>query len=457
MLNEEINLKNEIFERYNELIPEKEVGLIVFSIYSKIKRKEIDKQMSYKDLTNAIDDVWKGLKISYQKGIFQKYEEILLVLRKHFIDKDDKTNNYTLTDYAEQFCRFIEEEVQNILKPSEIELIFNNLLLILKDNILTFDKFEIWYKKEFSPKKNDISSQVRALRKQAEKAQNVLNEIMNLDNDYFEMLKKTEDQIDEIQTQNQKIIKSFSVKDDIKTMLDETDLASIKKFRIIRTEIRNFFREIDRKLISVSEIIDTTKPKIYKLYQDIEKKQIDKKLEKFLSYVLQNSTNNKFTVKQLKNKTIYDTQIELPTEINHDKLIIPQPDKFIKTEYFEFTEPNANETQEPDFDLKENQLQIEKRRKQLETNKKIEFWYNKVHTKIGELNVGDSILFTAFFFEILASEKNNVEIAIKVANKIFTDFSNNDRFQVEVNKQFEISQKINDIALWQMKITKSNY
>jgi len=457
MIDIEINIENEIFERYNELIPKKEIGLIVFSIYSQIKNNEIDKLLSYKNLTNIIDEKWKEIGINHQKGKYQKYESILLVLRKHYIDKDIKTDNYILTDYAEKFCRFIEEEIKNVLKPSEIEQLFNNLLLILKDNIISFEKFEVWYNKEFFPRKFDINSQVRALRIQAENAQNELNNIMNKDDDYFEMLKKIESQIDEIQKQNYEIVKSFSAKDSIKKLLDETELSELREFRIIRANIRGFFREIDKKLTIISEIIDTTKPKIFKLYQDIEKKQFDKKLEKFLLYVLKNSANTKFSINQLKNKIIYDTNIELPENIEFSKLNFPHIDKFIRTEYVEFTEPDTNETQEADFDPEANKLQIEKRRNQLEKNKKIEYWYNQFDTSIKELKLKEELEFSDFFYEILKIENQDIEIALKVANKVFTNISKDDKFQLDIDKKFETSKDIKDIALWKMKITKLSY
>ena len=457
MENKEINIQNEIFERYNELIPKKEIGLIVFSIYSQIKEKKVDRLLSYRNLTNIIDEKWKELGINYQKGKYQKYESILLILRKHYIDKDIKTDNYILTDYAEKFCRFIEEEIKSVLKPSEIEQLFNNLLLILKDNIISFEKFEVWYNKEFIPRKFDINSQVRALRIQAEKAQNELNSIMNKDEDYFEMLKEIERQIDKIQKQNYEIVKSFSAKDSIKKLLDETELSEIREFRTIRANIREFFREIDKKLSIISEIIDTTKPKIFKLYQDIEKKQFDKKLEKFLLYVLKNSKNTKFSINQLKNKTIYDTNIELPQNIEFSKLNFPQIDKFIRTEYVEFTEPDTNETQEADFDPEANKLQIEKRRNQLEKNKKIEYWYNQFYTSIKELKLKEELEFSGFFYEILKIENKDIEIALKVANKVFTNISRDDKFQLDIDKKFETSKDIKDIALWKMKITKLSY
>ena len=457
MENKEINIQNEIFERYNELIPNKEIGLIVFSIYSQIKEKKADRLLSYRNLTNIIDEKWKELGINHQKGKYQKYESILLILRKHYIDKDIKTDNYILTDYAEKFCRFIEEEIKSVLKPSEIEQLFNNLLLTLKDNIVSFTKIEVWYDKEFYPRKFDINSQVRALRIQAEKAQNELNSIMNKDEDYFEMLKEIERQIDKIQKQNYEIVKSFSAKDSIKKLLDETELSEIREFRTIRANIREFFREIDKKLSIISEIIDTTKPKIFKLYQDIEKKQFDKKLEKFLLYVLKNSSNTKFSINQLKNKTIYDTNIELPQNIEFSKLNFPQIDKFIRTEYVEFTEPDTNETQEANFDPEANRLQIEKRRNQLEKNKKIEFWYNQFYTTIKELKLNEELEFSNFFYEILKTENQDIEIALKVANKVFTNFSRDDKFQLDIDRKFETSKDIKDIALWKMKITKLSY
>ena len=280
---------------------------------------------------------------------------------------------------------------------------------------------------------------------------------MNKDENYFEMLKEIERQIDKIQKQNYEIVKSFSAKDSIKKLLDETELSEIREFRTIRANIREFFREIDKKLSIISEIIDTTKPKIFKLYQDIEKKQFDKKLEKFLLYVLKNSSNTKFSINQLKNKTIYDTNIELPQKIEFSKLNFPQIDKFTRTEYIEFTEPDTNETQEADFDPEANRLQIEKRRNQLEKNKKIEFWYNQFYTTIKELKLKEVLEFSDFFYKILKTENQDIEIALKVANKVFTNFSRDDKFKLDIDRKFETSKDIKDIALWKMKITKLSY
>jgi len=454
MIEDKINIEIELFERYNELILEKEIGLIIFSIFSQFKLKEIERLFTYKTITNTIDKVWKKLGKEIKRGEYQKYEELILVLRKHYIEKDTKTNNYSLTDYAFKICNIINDEIENILKPSEIEQLFNNLLLILKDNIISFEKFFIWYNKEFQPRKFDINAQIRTLRHQAEKAQNELNIIISKDDDYFDMLKETENQIDKIQEQNLKIIKSFSAKENIKELLEDSEISDIREFRDIRTEIRDFFRDIDKKLMLVSEIIDTTKPKIYKLYQDIEKKRYDKKLEKFLLFILQNSKSD-FSLE--KNKTTYEINIQLPTEIEFEKLVFTQPIKFLKVEYVEFTEPETVEIQEAEFDHKENALQIEKRLKQIEKNRKIEIWFNRIFTDLQAIDINKSINFADYFFKILETENEDLELAIKVANKVFSDFSKNNKFQVKIDKTLEINTYSNDIALWKMTITKLSY
>jgi len=455
MIEDKINIEIELFERYNELILEKEIGLVVFSIYSQYNLREIDKLFSYKTIINIIDKVWKKLgNKEIKRGETQKYEELILILRKHYIEKDTKTNNYSLTDYAIKICNIINDEIENILKPSEIEQLFNNLLLILKDNIISFEKFFVWYNKEFQPRKFDINAQVRTLRHQAEKAQNELNIIISKDDDYFDMLKATENQIDTIQEQNHKIIKSFSAKESIKELLDNSELSESREFRDIRSEIRDFFREIDKKLMLVSEIIDTTKPKIYKLYQDIEKKRYDKKLEKLLLFVLQNSSSD-FLLE--KNKSFYEINIQLPTELDFEKLILPQPSKFLKVEYVEFTEPDTIETQDAEYDHNENTLQIEKRKQQIEKNRKIEIWFNRILNDLQALEINNSIIFTNYFFKILEQENQDLELAIKIANKVFSDFSKNHNFSVEIDKTLEINTSINDIALWKMTITKLSY
>jgi len=454
MIEEKINIENELFERYNELILEKEIGLIIYSIYSQCKLREIDRLFSYKSISNTIDKIWKKQGKEIKRGEYQKYEEIILQLRKHYIEKDNKTNNYSLTDYAVKICNIIHDEIENILKPSEIEQLFNNLLIILKDNIISFEKFVVWYNKEFQPRKFDINAQVRTLRHQAEKAQNELNVIINKDEDYFDMLKETEIQIDKIQEQNYKIIKSFSAKENIKELLEESEIGDLREFRDIRNEIREFFREIDKKLVIVSEIIDTTKPKIYKLYQDIEKKRYDKKLEKFLLFALQKSKSD-FVLE--KDKASYGINIQLPIEMEYEKLLIPQSTKFLKVDYVEFTEPDTVENQEVEFDPKENASQIEKRLKQIEKNKQIEIWYNRISSDLLALEINKSVNFTDYFFKILEQENQDLELAIKIANKIFSDFSKNIKFLVDIDKTVEINKSIPDVALWKMTITKLSF
>jgi len=436
-------------ERYNLLVPRQEDGLIVLALYQKVRAGTIERTFPERIITETIRLVFEELGQGSGRGEeTQKYDETLHRLLRHFLDKNIEEKTYQLSAYAENFCDMLEREVHTAINPSQIQKTFNDLVMLLSLKLENMEDFRHWYHTQFFKHKNDISAQLRALQAQIEDTVDQLNELVKNEVDNFrEMLIGCEALLDRIKEQADKLSSAFSSKDDIKQMLDDAGLSDEFEFRSMKRDVRNYFKDIEHRLINVSHTIDRIKPKINKLYNDFEKREFDRKIESFLVYLLKNSTSKFGRTKKLKDRKVHDVEIFLPKNIS-EKEIYADRSRLTGIDYMQLLDPPPVQIHNLQFDEEDLRRQAEARMRQIEREKRIEHWFNKISedlTKKKKINFGD------YYYQILQKE-NDYEAAIKAATLVLKEFSKLKEFEVSVREEFVLDPKQPNIGIWKMQI-----
>lgn len=436
-------------DRYNLLVPRQEDGLIVLALYQKVRAGTIERTFAERIIVDTIKQVLHELGMDSARGEeTQKYDETLHRLLRHFLDKNIEGKSYQLSSYAENFCDLLEREVHTAINPSQIQKTFNDLVMLLGLKLENMEDFRHWYHTQFFKHKNDISSQLRSLQAQIEDTIDQLNDLVKNEYDNFrEMLIGCEALLDRIKEQTDKLSSAFSSKDDIKQLLDDASLGEEFEFREMKRDVRNYFKDIEQRLINVSHTIDRIKPKINKLYNDFEKRDFDRKIESFLLYMLKNSTSKFGRAKKLVGRTVHDVEVFLPKNIK-EKDIYSDRTRITDVEYMQLLDPPAIQIQNLNWDEEDLHRQAELRRSQIARDKLVEHWFNVISEdakKKKKVNFGD------YYYKILHKE-NDYEAAIKEATLVLKEFTKMEGYEITIDEQFVLDPKQPNIGIWKMQI-----
>ncbi len=442
-----------IKDKYSQIIPEQKIGVVLFKMYD-LEKQKVEKTFSEKEIFDIIDSFSTT---DSERDYFIYKNQIVQDLSKFFIEKD-KRRNYRLTDFAKEFCRLIEKELNLKLNPSDIEKTIQDLIELLRNRIASVEDFNHWYEHSFESDKINVSNQIRALEMQVKLTIESMNElIFSHKDDFTTMLDICKEKLNNVKAQADKLSNALDLKEEIREILSAANLED-RNFRDKKKLINDFLHEIDTKLISISHQIDSIKPKLNRLFNDINKREYDRKLENFLSYLFQNSSSEKLKNKKLKKegeeRREYEINIHFPQNVP-EKFIIDLNIKFEAIFYANFLNQTSISAKEnADNEAEVHRQLVEKERKTLQQLKAIR-WFEKLKNQI---DVEGNISYSHFFYQIM-QEENDIEIAIKTTDEVLKSFTNeryeeSQRYSLNIEKEFaeEVSQT--NTILWKMKIQK---
>lgn len=450
-----------LIDKYHQIIPSQEDGLVVFNLHNKISKDIIDKTFSERAILTSIQTVYQELGVSSLRELTQKNDETIHRLLKHFIERIPEGRGYKLTTYADTFCNVLNDEAFTHINPTELEQIFKDLVTLLKAKLTSLTDFNHWYNFQFSKNKNDINGQVRALKMQIDETVETLNEIVKNEADDFKlMLMECDKLLGYIKEQTDRLSTAFSAKDDIKQMLDEADILTDEaEFRDRKRLVREFFKDIEEKLLGISSSIDRIRPRINKLYSDFEKREFDRKLEVFLLFLFKNSEGKFVKTKRLKDRTVNEIRVKFPKplpsmkkqRIKFEKEVYFSQPKFTQIEYYNLLDPLPMDIENVDFDAEDLQRQMALRLRQMERDQRVEHWFKEIDTK---LNDGKKVEFANYFYKILEQEKD-LETAIKEAHMMVKEYAFSPKYTLKIDEKFMINDKQKNIAIWKMQIQQN--
>ena len=437
---ESFNLYREARDQYEKLIPEKNDGLILLSLYSKFK----DKDFTEENIISTITKVFKDQGNESSRTEYNRNNTIILRFQESFLWRNATKKTYQFKKYGLELCQNIEKRLIEKYNPAKIKRFFAELHKSLTENIEKNKDLNEWIEDHFEIRLPELTSQIEILDQQVnESVKEFKTEINSDDKDVLNALKGIEIRLEVIKEQASELRNAFQLSydiDDILIGLLEDNKGQDNASNIQR--VQNFHDNSRSQLEQVSKRIEKIKPRIREFIYDFNKKNFDRKTNKFIDFLLENSV----VVKEGGSK-----RIQLPDTLSG--LIIKSTTHNPKFNVI----PNREISPMLPIMVTKREVNIFIRKELLEKTLKwkrdkerILYW-----TKLAfeELEAKGILNFTTFFFRVL--KEDQLTIAVKTAHNIIrknTTYKN--KYNVEIIKESVRDTTKKGISIWQMTLQK---
>lgn len=434
------NLYREANDQYEKLIPEKNDGLILLSLYAKYK----DNDFSEENIISTITKVFKDQGNESTRTEYNRNNAIILRFQESFLWRNASKKTYQFKKYGLELCQNIEKRLIEKYNPAKIKRFFDELHKSLTENIEENKDFNEWIEDHFELRLPELTSQIEILDQQVnESVKDFKTGINSEDQGTLDVLKGIEIRLEVIKEQASELRNAFQISYDIDDLLislleenkGQNNISNIQR-------VQNFHDNSRSQLEQVSKRIEKIKPRIREFIYDFNKKNFDRKTNKFINYLLQQSE----VVKEGSSK-----RIQLPETLSGliTKSATHNP-KFNVIPIREISLKLPIEVTKRTVNIHKRKELLEKTLKWKRDKERIRYWTNLAFK---ELEAQGSLNFTPFFFKVL--EEDQLTIAVKTAHNIIrknTTYKN--KFNMEIKKEpvHDITKK--GISLWQMTIQK---
>lgn len=164
-------------EIYKSYIPTEKEGIVLFSIYNKIKTGEINEYFSHEDIRYAISEV--------HGSDYTHVHDFIGGLLTQFIERPHRREEgkYRLTEYAINFIELILDQVNSLRKKYSLRDTLQQFALLEPNNIRTFLDLERWFQQSFTDiARRTINDHIAGLNSQLKESLKQLNIILHNDN-----------------------------------------------------------------------------------------------------------------------------------------------------------------------------------------------------------------------------------------------------------------------------------
>ena len=131
---ETFNLYREAKDQYEKLIPEKNDGLILLSLYAKYK----DKDFTEENIISIINKIFKDQgNHESNRTEYNRNNTIILRLQESFLWRNETKRTYQFKKYGLELCQNIEKRLIEKYNPAKIKRFFDELHKSLTEYIET--------------------------------------------------------------------------------------------------------------------------------------------------------------------------------------------------------------------------------------------------------------------------------------------------------------------------------
>lgn len=434
------NLYREAKDQYEKLIPEKNDGLILLSLYAKYK----DKDFTEENIISTITKVFKDQGNEGSRTEYNRNNAIILRFQESFLWRNVSKKTYQFKKYGLELCQNIEKRLIEKYNPAKIKRFFAELHKSLSENIEENKDFNEWIEDHFEIRLPELTSQIEILDQQVnESVKDFKTRINSEEQGILDVLKGIEIRLEVIKEQASELRNAFQISYDIDDLLIgilENNKGQDNILNIYR--VQNFHDNSRSQLEQVSKRIEEIKPRIREFIYDFNKKNFDRKTNKFINYLLQQSV----VIKEGSSK-----RIQLPDNLSGliIKSSIRNP-RFNVIPIREISPKLAIEVTRRKVDVIKRKELLEKTLKWKRDKKRIRYWTNLAFQELEEKG---SLLFTPFFFRIL--KEDQLTIAVKTAHNIIRkNATYRNKYNVEIKKEPVRDTTKKGISLWQMTLQR---
>lgn len=441
----DIDLYFEAKPRYHQLIPNKEDGLVLLALYQTYQQTEFTEEQ----IINIIHRVYTDLGKSGQRTEYERNNNIVLRLQDFFLWRDRKRKVYGFKKYGEEFCLKIHKRLSESYHPAKIERLFKELLDTLQ---LSLQKeppeLLIWIDDHFDQRSIELALQIEILDQQVSEAVNDFRkQIKQPQTDVLQLIEMISMGLDNIKQHAHELTSGFQFTYDIDDLLQDM-LKKPENFSLLTpiNQVLKYNKDVRNHLDQVSIRIDKIKPRIREFIFEFNQRELDRKTEQFIDYLLDNTT---YTRKEnLSKRLVFPAGVE-PIQIKSETSI----PRFYIVQEKDFAQKAPIKSTARTIDAERTQIMLEKSKLRLELKNKVMAWVN---TAVAIVEETGKLEFSPFFFNILTSEDGNLNIAVKTAQRVIKQCSNRRIYQIEIDENEYHDPFYLNLSLWNMTILRKN-
>ncbi len=437
---ESFNLYREAKDQYEKLIPGKNDGLILLSLYAKYK----DKDFTEENIITIINKVFKD-QGNENFRTDNRNNTIILRLQESFLWRNETKRTYQFKKYGLELCQNIEKRLIEKYNPAKIKRFFDELHKSLTENIEEEKDFNEWIEDHFNLRMPELVSQIEILDQQVNESVNDFKiNIKSENQNIVDTLKEIEIHLEVIKEQAFELKNAFQVSYEI----DEALTGILQKpdsYDYIENiqKVQKFHDNSRSQLEQVSKRIEKIKPRIREFIYDFNKQDFDRKTNKFIDYLLENSLVKKEgSVKRIQ---LPDNLLGLKVKLTEHLPIF----NIVPTREISYKLPMEVSNRQIDFTKR--QVLLDKTNKWKQDKERILYWTN---IAFKELEENGTLVFAPLFFKII--DNDELPIAVKTAHNILrrsTKFKQ--KYKIDINRNAVNHTAIKSISLWQMTIQKT--
>lgn len=438
---ETFNLYREAKDQYEKLIPEKNDGLILLSLYAKYK----DKDFTEENIISIINKIFKDQgNNESNRTEYNRNNTIILRLQESFLWRNETKRTYQFKKYGLELCQNIEKRLVEKYNPAKIKRFFDELHKSLTEYIETDKDFNEWIEDHFDVRMPELISQIEILDQQVnESVTDFKINIKSEDHSILDILKEIDIRLEVIKEQASELKNAFQISYDIDELLTDI-LQKNESYNYIENiqKVQKFHDNSRSQLEQISKRIEKIKPRIREFIYDFNKKDFDRKTNKFINYLLEKS----FVKKEKSSK-----RIQFPNNLSGLKVkSIEHSLTFNIIPIREISPKLPVEIIKRSIDIPKRKELLDKTLKWKQDKERIMYWTNLAFL---ELEENGSLVFTPLFFKIVDTDR--LVIAVKTAHNVLRkSILSKHRYKVEI-KQDSVNYSVNKrISLWQMTIQK---
>ena len=435
-----LNLYREAKEHYEKLIPDKNDGLILLSLYEKYKENDFSEE----NIISIVNRVFKDQGNDTTRTEYNRNNTIILRLQESFLWRNQSRKTYQFKKYGLEFCQNIEKRLIEKYNPAKIKRFFTELHQTLVITIENQKDFDEWMEDHFDVRMPELASQIEILDQQVnESVGEFKTNFRSGERNSIDVLREIEIRLEIIKEQSSELKNAFQISYDIDELLTVL-LERNQEIRHLHNihRVQHFHDSCRSQLEQVSKRIEKIKPRIREFIYDFNKQDFDRKTNKFIQHLLTKSVIRRDAgpkrirlpehVSGLRVKSTADTQVFtiVPIRKISRKEAVPAPKK--------------------EVDPYRSAALMEKTLAWQRDKQRIKYWTDTVFL---ELEAKGVVLFTPLFFAIVTTD--TLAIAVKTAHNVLRNTAKQkQKYQVEILQTRDSQPQNKSTAIWQMTLRK---
>jgi len=439
----DIDLYFEAKPRYHQLIPNREDGLVLLALFQAYPKQEFNEDQ----ILAVINRVYTDLGKSGQRVEYERNNQIILRLQDFFLWRDRKRKVYGFKKYGEEFCLKIHKRLSESYHPAKIERLFKGLLETLQNSLAKEPpELMIWMDDHFNSRSLELATQVEILDQQVSEAVDEFRkQIKQPQTDILQLIETISGGLEKIKQHAHELATGFHFTYDIDDLLQGM-LKRPENYPLLAAinQVLQYNQDVRNHLDQVSIRIDKIKPRIREFIFEFNQREFDRKTDKFIHHLLDQT---RYIRKENQPK-----RLVFPDDIELFQMRVAESiPRFGIVQLRDFARKAPIAPKVRTVDIARTQTMLEQSNTRLQLKSKVQGWVN---TAIDVITSTGKLDFSPFFFQVLAGENGNLNIAVKTAQKLIKQCSDRRLYQVAVDENEYREPLYPNLSLWNMTISK---